>query len=574
MVPSGTELQGPSFSPATAIDNPRHSRHHGRMGSHRGYSEGTESGRLHLKTKNTEGLSIDAYCDEDRLTIPERLGLFESVCQSVITLHTSLILHGDLRPENILVDVNGRVSVQGAGRPRKMLGEFDGSESTPELQATVSPSDYSAPEAKTGARPGIPSEVYSLGVILYELLSGARPHDGDGGAARELPTAGTSHKPLPPSERVFSAPASKGAFSSGVAYGRRLRPGQLKKKLSGDLDAICLKAMSLDPRDRYPSVHAFLEDLRRHAQGLPIEARPAGWSYVLKKGMSRNAVALWAVAILLVVASVLVAIYTARLSGQREQAQAEAVQASQVAAFVWDLLVPHDLPEESGEIHSVQDLLDRGGARIAEEYRDRPALQARLRRALGGVYVSRGDHSKGISLVEAALRQQREIHGETSRVVATTELDLAQRMQALGNLEAADAYFRSSLEKRKALRASTDAEIREAELGLASLREEQGDYLRAEVLYRDVLETVGREAKNEDSSFVEGLQRLGSLLSRLERYPEAEALLLEAHRILLADQGPEDPRTQSAVERVVTLYRDWGRPEQGAEWVAQHSGQR
>ncbi|NIR60341.1 MAG: serine/threonine protein kinase, partial [Gammaproteobacteria bacterium] len=242
----------------------------------------TETGQPYFAMEYIAGVPLTAYCDEHRLDVEARLRLFEHVGEAVQYAHRNLIVHRDLKPSNILVTEDGTVKLLDFGIARLMDDE-----AAPALTQTgmrvLSPA-YAAPEQVAGEPVTTATDVYSLGVVLYELLTGHNPH-------AERPEGGRDVKR--PSAAVTSTAARlDGSSETGtpqeIARSRATQPERLRRRLSGDLDTICLKALRPEPEQRYDSAAAFGEDLKRHLAGLPVEARAGAAGYRLRKFIRRN----------------------------------------------------------------------------------------------------------------------------------------------------------------------------------------------------------------------------------------------------------------------------------------------
>jgi serine/threonine protein kinase/tetratricopeptide (TPR) repeat protein len=247
----------------------------------------TESGRPYLVMEYVEGEPIDRWCDERRASVRERVSLVRLVCEAVQHAHQRLVLHRDLKPGNILVTSDGRPKLLDFGLAKLLPQEGDeGRDDTLTGQRLLTPA-YASPEQLRGETVGVASDVYSLAIVLYELLAGERPFD-----SRRALVPMQDEQPERPSTRVRG--------KTRVAALRRSQPQRLKSELSGDLDTILLKALHPDAALRYPSIEAFSRDLGRYLEGLPVEARPDTWSYRAAKFVRRNRIAVGAAGIVLV----------------------------------------------------------------------------------------------------------------------------------------------------------------------------------------------------------------------------------------------------------------------------------
>ena len=269
----------------------------------------TEGGRPYFVMEYVDGEPLDAYCDRHRLSIGKRLRLFLAVCEAVQYAHQNLVVHRDLKPSNILVaaptEEGGQPALASRGLQVKLLDfgiakllSGEGASGPGEIltrtgERLLTP-EYAAPEQIRGEAVTTATDVYGLGVLLYELLTGQRPCHTTGRSRYEVEQAVCKTEPTRPSVAVTRPVVETGAATHGepspeaVGRARRLRVDQLQRTLRGDLDAICLKALRKEPEARYASVEALADDLRRYATGLPVQARRGSVGYRARKFVRRH----------------------------------------------------------------------------------------------------------------------------------------------------------------------------------------------------------------------------------------------------------------------------------------------
>ena len=261
----------------------------------------TESGVPYFVMELVEGLSIDQYCDSNRLPIRERLRLFRSVCSAVEYAHQNLVVHRDLKPGNILVTKDGVAKLLDFGIA-KMLAEESGSrdaEPSIALLRVLTP-EYASPEQITGAPVSTATDVYSLGVVLYVLLTGRGPYRVDTQRLDQMTATICRTEPSKPSITVRRSNAADDAATESLASARGAKPEKLSRLLAGDLDNIVLTALHKEPERRYASVEQFSQDLRRYLEDLPVRARKETWKYRAQKFVSRNKLSVAAFALLVI----------------------------------------------------------------------------------------------------------------------------------------------------------------------------------------------------------------------------------------------------------------------------------
>ena len=385
----------------------------------------TDDGRPYLVLEYVDGVPIDAYCERHTLPLRARLALFEQVCAAVHHAHRNLVVHRDLKPSNILVtdgpDGSPTVKLLDFGIAKLLEDAEADTERTIPLTQTgerwMTP-HYAAPEQVTGGAITTSTDVYALGVLLYELLTGQRPFEAL--PAHEVARAVVETDPPPPSARA-----------PGAAF-------------SPDLDTVVLKALRKEPALRYASSEALGDDVRRFLDGRPVAARRPTWRYRARKfaGRHRGAVAAAVVALVLVVGGGLW--HNARVTAERDRARAaalraelEAQKAEQVAGFLASLFEAGNPVNTGGDTLTAYDLLDRGAARL-DTLDAQPVVQAEMAAHIGEAYAWLGDTERARALLERAVR----LH----RPYATTDpAALAEALEKLGDFHVAIQRHRRAI---------------------------------------------------------------------------------------------------------------------------------
>jgi serine/threonine-protein kinase len=386
----------------------------------------SESGQPYLVLEHVEGEPIDRYCDENRLAVEARLRLFLDVLSAVAHAHANLIVHRDLKPGNVLVSAGGRVKLLDFGIAK--LLESDGSEGgrtqlTGEGAGAMTP-EYAAPEQVTGGPVTTVTDVYSLGVLLYLLLTGRHPHESDRDSPARLLKAIVETDPPRPSETVRGGKVEDGPAPSERAARRGATPEKLQGALRGDLDTIVSKALRKNPRERYATVTALADDVRRHLEHHPIAARPASPAYRTAKFVRRNrlAVGLGSLALAATIAGVIGTLLQARTARvQRDFAYGQLSRAealNDLNSFLLSDAAP------SGKPFTVTDLLGRAQHILGRQHGE-DANRVELLISVGRQYWSLDEDEKSRQVLDQAYRLSRNVAEPSVRAKAACALGSA-----------------------------------------------------------------------------------------------------------------------------------------------------
>ncbi|HWM89184.1 MAG TPA: serine/threonine-protein kinase [Thermoanaerobaculia bacterium] len=368
-------------------------------------------GRPYLVMEYVDGRPIERYCDEERLSVPDRLRLFLQVAHAVEDAHRNLVVHRDIKPSNILVTADGHAKLLDFGIAKLLDPTATSGDALTGSAIRLMTPAWASPEQVRGNPVTTASDVYQLGLLLYLLLTGCFPYDlGDGNpAARMLAIA--QREPVRPSSAVTSevtgqggcgvAPGQEPKAAEEIARARGTTPGRLRRMLCGDLDAITLTALRKDPEKRYGSVAQLIDDVERYLAGRTISARPDTWTYRTGKLVRRHAAAFTAALAAAALGLALGLVYTADLMEQRDRAR-------QQAEFLRELF---EVPAQSAALTPRQ-LLDRGVARVEIELAGQPELQADLLEDLGQMYLDLGLHDEARSLQQRAGALRGDLRGE------------------------------------------------------------------------------------------------------------------------------------------------------------------
>ena len=481
----------------------------------------TPEGLPFFAMEYVEGAPIGDYCDARGLSLRQRIELFLGVCAAVDHAHRRLVVHRDLKPSNILVTASGDVKLLDFGIARLLDADEEG---TRTLERHLTPA-YAAPEQIRGERATTATDVWALGVVLYELLVGRRPFPARGAAGEFVPAALSTAGEEP------TRPSTAAASAEPPGPSRRRR----RRALLGDLDTILLTALRNEPDRRYASVAALAEDLRRHLALRPIRARPDSLRYRSGRFAARHRFTL-------AVAATLILALLGTLGAAVAQARAKAREArasQEVTSFLVHLFESSDPNLARGASLTAQELLDEGVARLRSDLAGEPAVRARLLQAMGASYVGLGLYERGLPLLQEALQLRR-------RNSPAQSVEVAESMDQLGELFRLEADFaragpllREALAARRALLAPDDPAVIQSLGHLGRLLEDQGQFARAEAPFREALAASERRFGASSPQTAGRLDDFATNQSDLGRETRAIELLRRALGIRESALGPE-----------------------------------
>jgi non-specific serine/threonine protein kinase/serine/threonine-protein kinase len=499
----------------------------------------TAEGQPYFVMEFVPGLPITAYCDQKHLSVPERLALFIKVCEGVQHAHQKAIMHRDLKPSNILV-----VEVDGKSMPRiidfgiaKAISQH-GEDETLVTRAggLVGTPGYMSPEQADPTVPDVDTrtDVYSLGVVLYELLTGVLPFNADQWKTRPFhEVLRQLHEEDPPSP---STRISGDAISATAAERRDADPRELASLLRGDLDWIALRALEKDRARRYGTPSELAVDIGRYLRNEPVVARPASTAYRTKKYIQRHKFGVAAatlMALLLITFGAMQTIQLRRITRERDRAD-------RVTAFMTGMFKVSNPSEARGNDIRAREILDKSAKDIDTGLANDPELQAQMMNVMGNVYQSLGLTSKAEPLLRRALEIRQRVLGPRSPDTLQSQQDLAVAVLAGSNYPEAEKLCRETMETRRQVLGPEHHDTVDSMVQLARILGFQSRYDEAEKLNRDALE-VARRKWPQDRLTATALSLLADTLTHEEKYPEAEKAAQEALEMDQRALGSDHP---------------------------------
>ncbi|HEX6899755.1 MAG TPA: serine/threonine-protein kinase [Thermoanaerobaculia bacterium] len=513
----------------------------------------TADGRPFFVLERVEGIPITEFCRGR--TLEASLRLVQDVCAAVDSAHRRLVVHRDLKPANILVTADGAVKLLDFGIAKLLANDesHEEEEAAPltQLDARVMTPAYAAPEQILGEPVTTATDVYALGTLTFELITGTLPRTRD-------------HRSL----QSTAGELSRQTVERPSAVLRRA-PGEesrcLARRVAGDLDLVVLTALHRDPARRYASAAAFADDLARALSGRPVQARPDTARYRLRKFVGRNRLAVTAAALGLaaLVSGLGLALWqadAARLAARR--ADAEARRAGQVKAFLLSVFEQSDPDRSRGENVTARELLASGARRIETELAGEPVMQAEMLDA-----VARSEANLG--LIDAALEHARRALALREAALPRGDARIAASRVLLGNatrlhgeIGAARPILERALAETLAARGADSLETAEARRALAQTLHRPEDQPRAITLLRQSLATTRRLRGDDDARTAEILQELGVFLEQAQRYEDAEKAYRQALGRLMHALGPGHPKVAMAQADLAGLLDRLSRPDE------------
>ncbi len=503
-----------------------------------------------------EGVPLTDYCRTKKCTIQERLRLFRAVCEAVLYAHQHAVIHRDLKPSNILVKEDGSIRLLDFGIAKHLenLGELVDQTITGLRLMTPA---YAAPEQIRGEQVGIHSDVYSLGVVLYELLAGRLPFDLSSCTPAQAGKVLTEEEAAKPSDAAAKSAASASAGANGSAV-------SASRAAWADLDVLCLTAMHKDPQRRYQSVEALIRDVDHYLNAEPLEARPDTWHYALGKFVRRHWQLVSAAAVMFMLLAGLVIFYTVRLTRARNAAVMQAARTQRIQRFMLNLFQGGDPSAGPADDLRVVTLLDRG-VQEARSLDAEPAVQAELFETLGGIYQKLGKLQQADALMESALAKREALYGPDSTETAKGLLALGSLRDAEARYGDAERLIRQALDRDRRHLPANDPAVAKAMLALGGVLEDRGSYDQSIAILEQTVQLYSA-AGSAPADLADSLYELGNAQFYAGHYEKSEETNQRALAIYKQIYGERHPRVADVLINLGAIRLDTGHYRQAEQY--------
>ena len=482
-------------------------------------------------------------------SLERRLNVFLDICDAVQYAHRRLVVHRDLKPSNILIGPDGRPKLLDFGIAKVLNPGSGATEAKFETQTGERPMtpSYAAPEQLVGEPVTIATDIYALGMLLYELLVGRHPFVEKRSSAADLEQAILHNPPTRPSRVIGAAEEETRPYEA--------------KALSGDLDNICLTALRKEPERRYATVGDLAADIRRFLEDQPVSATPDSWAYRARKLVRRHRVPVVAVTLSVLMLILMSTIYGIRLADERDRALAEAEKSSRLAGFLTELFTSVDPNQAQGEEITARQLLEQGVRRIDHELEQQPQARADLLHVMGDVYLRLGLYDRALELLQSAAEANEDLGADGGDALARTWFRMGEAHLYEERFDEADEFLSRALAFQRQAGEQALPQLADTldMLGrLNRLRRQPDD---AEPQHEEALEIRRRIFGPDSLEVSESLQSLGTLRQTQASPDEAVVLIRQALDIRLDHLGPDHAETLELRQNLASVLQRLGDPE-------------
>lgn len=499
-----------------------------------------------------DGIPITEYCDTKNLSIKGRLKLFITACEAVQYAHQNLVIHRDIKPGNILVNQNGNPKLLDFGVAKLLnddLGRSDEALTKPGMWHLTP--EYASPEQISGSNITTASDIYSLGVLLYKLLTGSEPYKIYNHSPSLISRIITEEKVTKPSELV-----QRNTNNIKLTDVNTSKYFSNYKQLKGDLDNIVLKAMHKEASQRYSSVQEFALDITRYLNGLPVMARTDTISYRFTKFVQRHkaGVVLFVLINLIILASVTAIIYQGAIAAEeRDKAKIENQKYEKVNDFLTNILSSVD-PSEIGRDVKVYDILEKASEDVENNFKGQPEVEASIKSTLGNTYVNLGEYEKGKPFLTEAYEINKSIYGEHSKEAAESIHDLGLYYDWIGEYHIADSLYGKSIDIFNEVLTEPIKIYADALNNHAIVKMNFGENDEAQKLYLKAIKTSKAVEGEKNRNVAVMMNNLAISYMDTGKLDEAEEYYKKSLKILIELLGNDRPEVGSSYNNMASLF--------------------
>jgi eukaryotic-like serine/threonine-protein kinase len=535
----------------------------------------TPDGRPYFVMELVKGIPITDYCDLHKLRTRERLRIFIDVCHAVQHAHQKGVVHRDIKPSNVLVmlqDGTPAPKVIDFGIAKALSQSLTDHTLVTQVGQAMGTPAYMSPEQADPSALDVDTrtDVYSMGVLLYELLVGRLPLDP---SELGLPVFMAR---LAQRDTNLSAPSVKlgtlGSVASSISLNRRSDLRELRRELKGDLDWIVMKAMDPDRNRRYDTINGLAMDLERFLRSEPVVARPPSTAYRVSRFARRNRVAVTAGAVVMVsllIGLTVVAASLVRTTRAEALARQEAETARQVAALLTGLFQVSDPGEARGNSITAREILDRGAERLRSELTDQPVVQAQMLYTIGNVYRELGLFEQARPLLEQSMEIRRRLFAPDDSTVLAGMMSLGRLAQQQGRFDVADSLYRDVLSTADGNAASRSVDVAMVLSSLGGMYVTRGRYAEAESLLTRAVALRTERDTSDHTDFARLLRNLGAAYLAQGQLAEAEPVFLRVLAMSQRLQGADHPDVGRTLSNLGVVYYGLAQYDKAEQYYVQ-----